>query len=304
MTGTAVAVLCALAAAVFIAVGSVAQQTSAAAVPDSGDLVGSLLRSPRWWAGILGDGGSYILQVIALTFGSVLLVQPLLVTSLLFALPIAAATGGRRVDRSTWLLAGALCAALAIFLLVGNPSEGRGDAAAARWALPLGAVLAVAAAAVALALASPRLRALAFGTAAGILYGVTSAFTKHVTDLAEHGIPQLLGSWQTWTLVAAGAAAIYLQQRAFQAGSLTASLPALTVGEPLAAIVLGMTVLGEHLRTDSAGLLLVGAAVVVMLATTVLLSRQQAAATGDTTPGDDTVATPAPAPPPETPRPR
>ncbi|MCD5422393.1 DMT family transporter [Rhodococcus pyridinivorans] len=297
MTGTAVAVLCALAAAALIAVGSVAQQTSAAAVPDTDSFVGSLLRSPRWWAGILGDGGSYVLQVIALVFGSVLLVQPLLVASLLFALPLAAATTGRRVTRTTWLLAGALCAALAIFLLVGNPSEGTGDAAAARWALPLGTVLAVTAAAVVVALLSPRRRALPFGIAAGVLYGVTSAFTKHVTDLAEHGIPQLLGSWQTWTLVAAGATAIYLQQRAFQAGSLTASLPALTVGEPLAAIVLGMTVLGEHLRTDGPGRILVSAAVVVMLVTTVALSRAQAADTPA-----DAAATPAPAPPPETPR--
>ncbi|MFF0242528.1 DMT family transporter [Rhodococcus pyridinivorans] len=297
MTGTAVAVLCALAAAALIAVGSVAQQTSAAAVPDTDSFVGSLLRSPRWWAGILGDGGSYVLQVIALVFGSVLLVQPLLVASLLFALPLAAATTGRRVTRTTWLLAGALCAALAIFLLAGNPSEGTGDAAAARWALPLGTVLAVTAAAVVVALLSPRRRALSFGIAAGVLYGVTSAFTKHVTDLAEHGIPQLLGSWQTWTLVAAGATAIYLQQRAFQAGSLTASLPALTVGEPLAAIVLGVTVLGEHLRTDGPGRILVSAAVVVMLVTTVALSRAQAADTPA-----DAAATPAPAPPPETPR--
>ncbi|MCD2118669.1 MULTISPECIES: DMT family transporter [Rhodococcus] len=297
MTGTAVAVLCALAAAALIAVGSVAQQTSAAAVPDTDSFVGSLLRSPRWWAGILGDGGSYVLQVIALVFGSVLLVQPLLVASLLFALPLAAATTGRRVTRTTWLLAGALCAALAIFLLVGNPSEGTGDAAAARWALPLGTVLAVTAAAVVVALLSPRRRALSFGIAAGVLYGVTSAFTKHVTDLAEHGIPQLLGSWQTRTLVAAGATAIYLQQRAFQAGSLTASLPALTVGEPIAAIVLGMTVLGEHLRTDGPGRILVSAAVVVMLVTTVALSRAQAADTPA-----DAAATPAPAPPPETPR--
>ncbi|SUE14183.1 Uncharacterised protein [Rhodococcus gordoniae] len=294
MTGTAVAVLCALAAAALVAVGSIAQQSSAAAVPDTDSLVGSLLRSPRWWAGILGDGGSYLLQVVALAFGSVLLVQPLLVASLLFALPLAAATTGRRVTRTTWLLAGALCAALAVFLLVGNPTAGSGDPSAAHWALPLGAVLAVTAAAVALAVLSPRLRALSFGIAAGILYGVTSAFTKHVTDLAEHGIGQLLGSWQTWTLVAAGAAAIYLQQRAFQAGTLTASLPALTVGEPLAAIVLGTTVLGEHLRADGPALILVGAAVAVMLVTTVALSRAQAADT-------PAAATPVPAPPPETP---
>ncbi|WP_241386908.1 DMT family transporter [Rhodococcus sp. CH91] len=301
MTGTAVAVACALAAALLAAVGSVAQQRSAAAVASSDSLLGSLLRSPRWWAGILGDSGSYLMQIIALAVGSVLLVQPLLVAALLFALPIAAATGGRRITRTSWLLAAALCAALAVFLLVGNPTAGSGDPAAARWALPLGIVLALVVAAIAVAVLTPTLRALAFGTAGGILYGVTAAFTKHVTDLFEQGIPAVLGSWQTWALIAAGVAAVYLQQRAFQSGSLAASLPALTVGEPLAAVFLGMTVLGERLRVDGPELVLVIAAVVVMAATTVALSRQEA-------PADDPAATAVTArgtaPPPETPRPR
>src|SRR5690606_12586422 len=107
MTGTAVAVVCALTAALLVAVGSIAQQRSAAAVPESDAFLSALIRSPRWWAGILGDGGSYLLQVAALAFGSVLLVQPLLVASLLFALPLAATVGGYRIARSTWVYAAA-----------------------------------------------------------------------------------------------------------------------------------------------------------------------------------------------------
>ncbi|MEU5844397.1 DMT family transporter [Rhodococcus sp. NPDC047139] len=293
MTGTAVAVACALAAAVLIAVGSVAQQRSAAAVSTSDSLIGGVLRSPRWWAGIGGDGGSYLLQIAALAFGSVLLVQPLLVTSLLFALPMAAATGGHRITRTTWLLAAGLCVALAVFLIVGNPTAGSGDPAAAAWALPLGIVVAVTGATIVAAVVAPGLRALAFGTAGGILYGVTAAFTKHVTDLFARGLSAVLGSWQSWTLIVAGAAAVYLQQLAFQAGALTASLPALTVGEPLAAIFLGMTVLGERLHVDGPRLLLVLAAIAGMLATTVALSRQQAAGTEPVTESGTT-------PPPET----
>ncbi|MGW0021145.1 DMT family transporter [Rhodococcus sp. NPDC003382] len=285
MTGTAAAsAACALAAAVLFAAASVAQQRSAAAVPGDRSLLGGLLRSPRWWAGILGDGGGYLLQVAALALGAILLVQPLLVTSLLFALPMSALAGGRRIGRSTWLLAAALCVSLAVFLVVGNPTEGALDAAARHWALPLGTVLAVAAATVgaaALPVGAPT-RALLLGSAGGILFGVAVVFTKHVTDLFEHGLGTVAGSWQTWALVTAGLTGGYLQQLAFQAGALGASLPALTIGEPLAAAFLGMTVLGERLRVDGPGLALVVASVVVMLATTVALSRDQAHHTPDT----------------------
>lgn len=276
MTGTAVAVLCALTAAMLIAVGSVAQQRSAAAVPATESFLSGLARSPRWWAGILGDGGSYLLQIVALAFGSVLLVQPLLVASLLFALPLAAALTGYRLTRTTWLLAAALCAALVVFVTVGNPTAGTEDAPTAHWVLPLAIVLGAAAVAVLAATVWPRHRALLFGAAGGILYGVSVAFTKHVTDQFGHGVLTVVTSWQTWALVAAGLGGTYLQQRAFRAGALSASMPALTVGEPLAAIFLGMTVLGERLRVDGPEFALVVAAIATMLVTTVVLSRQQA----------------------------
>ncbi|MEE2061866.1 DMT family transporter [Rhodococcus artemisiae] len=287
MTGTtAASVACALAAAVLIAVSMVAQQRSAAAVPTSGPLVGSLIRSPRWWAALAVDGGGYTLQVLALALGTVLIVQPLLVSSLLFAIPISAYYTGRRPDRRTLLLAGALCVSLAVFLIAGNPTAGAVDAAATRWALPLALVLAVTAGATALGLApgSPGRRAMLLGTAAGILYGVAAAFTKHVTDLIEHGVFTVLGSWQTWTVIAAGLTGMYLQQRAFQAGPLTASLPTLTIAEPLAAVFLGMTVLGEHLDTDSLGLTATVAAVAVMAVTTLALARTVAPSPSGTTP--------------------
>lgn len=304
MTGIAAAsVACALAAAMLTAIAGVAQQQSASSVSDSDHLIGGLLRSPRWWAGTLGDGGSYALQVVALALGSVLVVQPLLVTALLFALPIAAYVDGHRLTRTTWLLAGALCVSLVVFLLVGNPAAGTIDAAATRWALPLGVVLAVAAAAAALGSLAPApgwltpgLRALLLGAAGGILYGVAVAFTKHVTDLFDHGLPAVLISWQAWALVAAGLGGYYLQQRAFQAGPLSASLPALTIGEPIAAVFLGMTVLGERLRVDTIGSVLVACAVAVMLVTTVGLSRAQAPSSA--------VSARVTAPPPETPNPR
>ncbi|MGZ9884889.1 DMT family transporter [Rhodococcus ruber] len=279
MSGTVTAsVVCALAAALLFAAASVAQQRSAEAVPAGESLVAALIRSPRWWAGVVGDGGGYLLQVAALALGPVLVVQPLLVSSLLFALPLSAAFSGSRITRPTWLTAAALCAALVVFLVVGDPTAGEIDAPWHEWVLPLGAVCTAVSAATAIGLLGhdPGTRAMTLGAASGLLYGVAVAFTKYVTDLFEHGLRPVVGAWQTWALLTAGLLGVYLQQRAFQAGPLAASLPAITIGEPLAAVFLGMTVLDERLRVDGPGLALVVASVAVMLIATVALSRSQA----------------------------
>ncbi|NKR61040.1 hypothetical protein GS474_20325 [Rhodococcus hoagii] len=272
-------IVCALIAAFLFACASVAQQTAAAQVPEDQSLVAALIRSPRWWAGIVGDGGGYLFQVIALALGSVLVVQPLLVSMLLFALPLSARFSGHRLTRRSWASAIALTTALAVFLVVGNPTEGGTDAPWAQWSVPLIVVVVLVAVATAFGL-SPRMdpgwRALLLGTASGALYGVAVAFTKYVTDLLEHGVGHLLGAWQTYALLAAGIVGVYLQQRAFQVGPLSASLPAMTIGEPVVAIFLGMTVLDERLQVSGIGLAVVAAAIVVMLATTLALSRDQA----------------------------
>ncbi len=107
---------------------------------------------------------------------------------------------------------------------------------------------------------------------------MAAALTSYVTDLFEHGPLDVLTSWQAWALVAAGIAGVYLQQKAFQAGSLAASLPAVTIAEPLAAAFVGVTVLDERFRTNGFGLLVTALAVLVMCAATISLSRSQAAA--------------------------
>ncbi|WP_430332614.1 DMT family transporter [Rhodococcus sp. ACT016] len=281
MSGLPVAsIVCALIAAFLFACASVAQQSAAAQVPEDRSLIAALMRSPRWWAGVLGDGGGYLFQVIALALGSVLVVQPLLVSMLLFALPLSARFSGYRLTRTSWLLAGALTVSLAVFLVVGNPTAGNVDAPWAAWAVPLTAVVAVTVVATLIGW-SQRIdvgwRALLLGGASGALYGVAVAFTKYVTDLLEHGLGHVLGAWQTYALVAAGLIGLYLQQRAFQVGPLSASLPAMTIGEPVIAIFLGMTVLDERLQVSGPAVALVVVALTVMVYTTIALSRDEAA---------------------------
>ncbi|MFQ6325083.1 DMT family transporter [Nocardia sp. CWNU-33] len=274
------AIVCALLAALLFAVAAVAQQHAAAAVPEGDSLIRALLRNPRWWAGILGDAGGFAMQVVALALGAVLLVQPILVSMLVFALPLSARLNRRTVTVRTWATAIALVAALACFLIVGDPSEGSANAPLREWIVPLAILLGLIAAAIAIgaATAAPALRAMLLGTAGGALFGLAAALTEYVTTLFEHGLGQVLGSWQTWALVASSLIGFYLQQRAFQAGPLVASLPAICITEPLAAAYVGITVLDERLRTGTIGLVVIGCTVIVMCATTIQLSRAQAEA--------------------------
>jgi drug/metabolite transporter (DMT)-like permease len=275
---------------VLFAVAAVAQQRAASDVPEGEALLAGLIRSPRWWAGMIGDAGGFGLQVAALALGSVLVVQPILVSSLVFALPLAAHYSGRRVTAGMWVQALALSAALAVFLIVGDPTQGLSDVAWHRWMGPMVALLAVTAVAVAAGLAAraAAMRALLLGTGAGLLFGLSSALTDHITKLFDRGPGALFSSWELYALAAAGLLGLYLQQRGYQAGALSASLPAFTVTEPLGAVFIGMTVLGERLRSGPVGTGFVVLSVLVMCVEAVRLSRAQAAT--DSVPEDNTAA--------------
>ncbi|HEV7470460.1 MAG TPA: DMT family transporter [Pseudonocardia sp.] len=278
---TFLAVVFALLSAVSFAVAWVAQQRAASAVPDEEArglrLILRLIRRPVWWAGTVGDTAAFVLQAVALGFGSLLLVQPLIVTSLLFALPLAARFGGARPSRTDLGWAALLAVALGVFLAVGRPTAGVDRAGLRDWA-PTGLTI-LGLLVVCIALASARrgrVRALLLACATGLAYGAVAALTKTVVVLLGLGLVPLLTAWETYALVVAVVGGTLLQQSAFQAGDLTASLPAVTVGEPVVAAVIGLTVFGERLRANGPEWVLIGVLVAVMVVATVMLARSSA----------------------------
>jgi hypothetical protein len=275
------AVLALLAAALF-AVAAAVQQRSAAAVPDDragAELMLTLVRRPLWWLGSLADVGGYAAQAAAPGLGSLLLVQPLLVTSLLFALPLGARWAGRRLRRSDRAWSVLLAAALAVFVVSGEPTAGLDRAGLREW-LPTAVVLGLVLGGCLVGAAVRRgtTRAVLLAVATGVLYGLAAALTKGVVSLLDDGVVALLTSWETYGLAVALAAGTLLQQSAFQAGDLGASLPAVTVGEPVVAVGFGVAVLHEQLHADGAEWALVAGLVVVMVAATVALARSAARA--------------------------
>ncbi|KXO95935.1 DMT family transporter [Tsukamurella pseudospumae] len=282
MSATAASILLALVAAFLFACGSAAQQVEAAGVHEDASLIAELIRRPRWWLGLVGDLGGYAFQAWALALGPVLVVQPLIVAALLFALPISALLNHTRVTVREWTWAAVLAVALAAFLVAGRPTDGVPDAPGATWlpALVVVGVVAVATTGVGLVRTLPgSARALSFGVAAGALFGVATVLTKPVLTSYEHAeflanTVRLLTDWRLYVLVLCGIGAMYLQQRAFQPAPISASLPAITLAEPVCAAVLGAVVLQESVTlTGWHGIAVIASGVVGAVAAARLARR-------------------------------
>ncbi len=284
MSKADIAALLALGAALFIAIGDVMHQRSAHEVTEEKvghlELFLRLLKDTGWWLGSAVAAIGFILQAAALGFGSVLLVQALLVTSLLFALPINARLTHRKVTRWEWTWAALLAASVAVIVTVGNPTEGHSRASLEIWTVViavLGPLLVLCV--VAAGFLSGPISAVLLAIVSGALWGLFAVLTKGVVDLLDHGLWRLLEAPELYAWAAVGVAGTAWQQSSFRAGSLTASLPTMTVTEPIVGSVLGVFVLGETLRPGEAGWFTLVAAIVVMVVSTVALARGEAVAT-------------------------
>ena len=66
---------------------------------------------------------------------------------------------------------------------------------------------------------------------------------------ADQGFLAFLRSWQTYGFAVTGAVAVLLLENALQAGPLAAAQPALTIGDAMVSLALGMTLFDERIRT-------------------------------------------------------
>jgi drug/metabolite transporter (DMT)-like permease len=192
----------ALSAGLCYALASVFQHHVAAAQPSEMSLRPRLLlelvKRPMWLFGIVLDVGAYLLEAAALAVGSIVVVQPLLVSGLLFALPLSAIGGRRRPGRTEWVAAVAVTVGIATFVTVGAPEGGSSHAPLWGWAIVFAACGTIAVTAiVATRNSAPHYRALGLAFATGACYACTAALTKSVVDiLGDHGVGGALSSWE------------------------------------------------------------------------------------------------------------
>jgi drug/metabolite transporter (DMT)-like permease len=141
------AVLAALASSITFGASDVIEQRATHTVPERRPLdlrlFWDLAGRRAWRVGIMVDVAASAMQAVALHFGPLSLVQPILVCNLLFAALISNVVTRRRLDRV--MAAGVVCCTggLAMFLAVARP-HGASAAVSPMIVLPLGAGLAAA----------------------------------------------------------------------------------------------------------------------------------------------------------------
>ncbi|MFJ3230594.1 hypothetical protein [Streptomyces sp. NPDC086787] len=283
MNAVLIAVALSLVSAVAYAAAAVAQERLASRASGAG-LV-RLLGTGAWWSAVGLNAGAAVLHVAALKYGPLTVVQPLGALTLVAAVPMGARAAGRPVSPAEWRgTALTLLGLSAVLVSASGPAPER--------VLSLTEALAVAGTTAALigALSRPGARpGLRHATAAGFASGVASALTQTVTVAATDRTSPAFGPEVivVAVLVAAFAAGgLLLSQTAYR-GGLGAPLAVVTLTNPVAAAVIGLTLLGQGLRGGAAGVLLALAGAALAARGVVLLTRATAPAAHGAGPGED-----------------
>ena len=214
--------------------------------------VGYLVTSPLWWFGWIALVGAFVFQAAALHVGQMSVVQPLLVTELVFALVLRRLWVHQSIRLVTWWAAVLTCVALTLFLVAAEPTGGTAVPDSRQWVAATATIVGLA---VVLALlgsaGSPVRRAGFMGAASATLWAIVATFMKATTDtLSQFGLAGMFTHWPVYALAVTGAAAEVLNQVTLHIGPLSASQPFLVVVDPFLSIVLSVWIFGEYFRAD------------------------------------------------------
>jgi drug/metabolite transporter (DMT)-like permease len=267
-------------ASLLFALGTVLQQRVAMRASDSEAhsvwVLLRLARSPVWMAGIVLTWIGFGFHAAALSNGQLVLVQPVLAMTVVFALPIGARLSAQRIGRRDVGAALLATAGLAVFLVIGDPAAGIEEPSGGAWLAWGGAMLAIGAALTATGLhRHPAAKAALVGTAAGVLFGLHGAITKAMTDQLHGDLGALLGSWAVWGVLIVGAVSMSISQIALHAGDLPPAIATESIFSPVIAVVLGLGLFEETVHSTVAGFVAAMLALAAMLAGVAMLSRRE-----------------------------
>lgn len=266
----------ALVAAFLFALAAALQQKGALNLPELS------LRSPAsfarlagqtmWLLGTVALLVGYVFQAAALDRGRLAIIQPLLVMTIVFALPLGYLLTSQHVGRTELIGAAVIVLGLALFAWYGDPAGGKENAPGSEWAVAIAGLGAIC---VVLLMFGGRgslsLKAGVYGTVAGILFGLSAALTKPTLDFLHAGIGELLTHWEPYALAVAGVLGFVLQQISLGTGKLAPSVATVSVANPIVGILLGIVLFDERLSRPAwhvvaacigLGLALVGAVLI------------------------------------------
>jgi drug/metabolite transporter (DMT)-like permease len=233
-----------------------------------------------WLLGLAAQGVGVLLQGAALDRGRLAIVQPLLVTSVIFAMPLGHFLTGQRITGRQVLGAVVTVVGLAVFAVVGDPAGGVDNAPNSEW---LVAFLVIGLLCAALLFygnqGDTTVRAATYGVVAGMLFGVSATLMKPVVEAMHSDGWGVLTGWQLWVLAATGIVGFLLQQISLATGKLVTSVAAVSVANPIVSVTLGAVLLEERLSRPTWHVVVAICALAVALFGVVVItsSRERAA---------------------------
>jgi drug/metabolite transporter (DMT)-like permease len=272
------AVVFALAAAFSNAVNLMTQHSASVGAPKrerGWRLARYLVRQPLWLLGGVAAVGSYAFQALALHNGPMSVVQPVLVTELVFVLVLRRVWIRQDVARAAWAAVAVVCGALTVFLTVAEPTGGHPTPQTAEW-LSAGVVFGAAIAVLAVLgrAGSPARRSAVLAVAAALTWALEATFLKTATQtFAASGIGGVLTSWPAYAFVAATVTGTLLQQAALHVGPLSVSQPFLVITDPFASIILSIWLFDERFTNSPAKITVAILAFASMAAGVTMLTR-------------------------------
>ena len=219
--------------------------------------------------------GGFAFQAVALHYGQLSVVQPILVTELVFVLVLRRVWIRQDVARAAWTAVLVVCGALAVFLAVAEPTGGNLTPETAEW---LSALLVFGGAIAGLAVlgmrGSPMRRAALFAVAAALAWALMATFLKTATEtLTTSGISGMLTRWPVYALAAAAITGTLLEQSALHVGPLSVSQPLLVIINPLASIILSIWLFDERFTDSPAKIATAVVAMAILAVGVIALSR-------------------------------
>jgi drug/metabolite transporter (DMT)-like permease len=244
-------VLALVAAASFALAATLWQRASMDEGVAPGDSKGmlKLLTNGVWLLGLGAQILGVALQAAALDRGRVAIIQPLLVTSIVWALPLGYFITNQTITRRHISGAAIIVVGLAVFGNVGDPAGGVDNAPGSDWIVALLVLGAICVALMILGRGGDMGRkAAVIGATAGILYGISATLMKPVVESwHDSGLAAMLGGWEFWVMATAGLVGFYLQQVSLATGRLVTSVATVSVVNPVVSVTLGALVLQERL---------------------------------------------------------
>jgi drug/metabolite transporter (DMT)-like permease len=296
---TAVADLLALLAAVCFALAATLQQKGALGLGDvSLAHPKSLLRlagERMWLYGTAALLVGYVFQAAALDRGRLSVVQPLLVTTIVFALPLGYFLTGQHVGSREVVGAIVVVLGLVLFTVVGDPAGGRDNAPGWEWAIVAVVVGGLSVGLVLLGGSGTLARkAGLYGAAAGMLYGLSASLCKPTMEILDaNNVGTMLTSWEFYAFALAGIAAFVVQQVSLGTGRLAPSVATTSVMNPVVSVIVGILLLEETLSEPTWHKVLawVGLGLALWGAIAISLAREPDGEVDPSTPGEAPGAT-------------